>query len=365
VDTPLEPRASARLGDQITFHFFLTTMSKPICVVLDTNIWRARKFLLLNTPLAAALLFSLQRKGGVVGMPEVLELEILKQLGNLIVEEARRFEDAAAVLSDLGVPTYSGPPFSEEALRASIRKRLDDFGSTLLRLPLSLEQARRALNRINSDLPPNGHKNQQFKDSALWEAIREFGSSYDVVFATADKGFFDQRDSRRGLAANLQKDISDRQVQIRVFHEDKIEELLGLLQDGLPTIDPTHISSLLLDGIQDRARESARTRGYTLGPLTSTGVVAFLTSRRDTLTVSFRFRYKITGDRPSQEGVLGEYAIDGMCYYNISQSVVDEVEITYEGIKWEYPGGFLDAQSWVPIQATGPQKERGPMISWT
>ena len=52
--------------------------NKPICVVLDTNIWRRNP--LLKNPLGAALLFSLRRTGACIGLPEVIEDEIVKNI---------------------------------------------------------------------------------------------------------------------------------------------------------------------------------------------------------------------------------------------------------------------------------------------
>jgi hypothetical protein len=52
--------------------------SKPLCVVLDTNIW-VYKTSLLRTALGAALINYLVRLKGVLGLPEVVEEEIVKQ----------------------------------------------------------------------------------------------------------------------------------------------------------------------------------------------------------------------------------------------------------------------------------------------
>lgn len=50
---------------------------RPICVVSDTNVWRSE--LLLRTARGVALLYKIRRSGGVLGMPEVIEREIVKQ----------------------------------------------------------------------------------------------------------------------------------------------------------------------------------------------------------------------------------------------------------------------------------------------
>jgi hypothetical protein len=54
-----------------------SNVSKPICVVLDTNVW-VHKTNLLRTALGAALINSLWRLEGLLGLPEVVEEEIAK-----------------------------------------------------------------------------------------------------------------------------------------------------------------------------------------------------------------------------------------------------------------------------------------------
>lgn len=48
---------------------------KPICVVLDTNVWV--KELLLNSSLGAAFLYSLAKLRGRIGLPEITEKEVI------------------------------------------------------------------------------------------------------------------------------------------------------------------------------------------------------------------------------------------------------------------------------------------------
>jgi hypothetical protein len=67
----------------------------------------------------------------------------------------------------------------------------------------SIEHARAALRRVNEETPPNGSKNQQFKDSAIWEAVLELAANHRVHFVTKDTGFYEGRDLKRGLAKQL------------------------------------------------------------------------------------------------------------------------------------------------------------------
>src|SRR5213593_3729857 len=44
---------------------------KPICVVIDTCIWRSN--LLLKNPVGMSLMYTLGRQHGVIGFPEIVE----------------------------------------------------------------------------------------------------------------------------------------------------------------------------------------------------------------------------------------------------------------------------------------------------
>src|SRR5687767_1960869 len=92
---------------------------------------------------------------------------------------------------------------SEAEFEESAKSRLQELNSLLRRVPFTLEHAKSALKRVNDETPPNGPKNQQFKDSAIWEAVIELSETYPVHFVTEDKGFFEGREIRRGLAQAL------------------------------------------------------------------------------------------------------------------------------------------------------------------
>ena len=86
------------------------------CFVLDTNVWKSRRFLLLKTPLSAAFLYVLGQQRGYIGLPEVLEDEILKHLSRATLDYARQFEAAAEALRDLGIDLYHDAPLDKAYL---------------------------------------------------------------------------------------------------------------------------------------------------------------------------------------------------------------------------------------------------------
>lgn len=67
----------------------------------------------------------------------------------------------------------------------------------------TFDQAQGALRRVLDKVPPNAEKNQQYKDTLIWEAALELSRELEVVLVTSDHGFYSDRDPGKGLAAEL------------------------------------------------------------------------------------------------------------------------------------------------------------------
>ena len=111
---------------------------------------------------------------------------------------------------------------SERILKEAVSKRLEELDAFLVRVPLTLEQTRSAVRRVNDEIPPNGPKNQQFKDSVLWEAVLELAKSFRVVLVTYDKAFFEDRKPDRGLAAELKADCEREGQDVSLIHGEAL-----------------------------------------------------------------------------------------------------------------------------------------------
>jgi hypothetical protein len=154
----------------------MSAEQKPICVVIDANIWRQSSSLLLRTPMGSALLYILRQSSGYIGLPEIIEEELIKHtlksgleaVGNINKE----FKTIEAIM---GSSHYTVP--DKAKLEAVIKERLTDLDDLFIRVPFTLEHAKLALRRVFEGTPPNGLKNQQFKDSAIWEAILTISDS--------------------------------------------------------------------------------------------------------------------------------------------------------------------------------------------
>lgn len=310
--------------------------ARPVCVVLDTNVWCSLKFLLLNTQTSEALLYALQRRRGRIGLPEVIERELEKNIMKVGIEALDRAVSANAVLHDIAQPGFLPLP-DQGRLRAAIQERIQELDEMIVRVPFTPEHALKALDRVNSETPPNGPKNQQFKDSAIWEALLELGRTYEVYFVTADKGFFEGRNPKDGPARTLLAEVNAECRSLHIVHSDGADGVVATLQDGVPSLETNEIAALLiphvLGHIRVRMKDRIRRHGGKIGRLLSHRLTPFRIQSADHRIIGFDFRYEYgpqSIDNPPNEA--GSLNVAGTCRYNFHLGSISDVRITSDSI---------------------------------
>lgn len=309
--------------------------AKAICVVIDTCIWRSEW--LLRTAQGAALLFSLRQSNGVLGMPEVIEREIVKHTVATGTECIKKIDSNFHLLGVLvGTTAYKLPTI--EQLQTHAMSRLDELRSLFVPVPFTLEHAKSALDRVNSGLPPNGPKNQQFKDSAIWEAIIHLARSYRVYFLTTDNTFFkDPEKPIKGLADNLAAECSAIGAEIHIYRD--ISSCLQALQKHAAPLDQNELANVIETMIVKLALEKASAaRGYSLtGERIGVSISAFATDKLDTLTLTFELTYRLADLSQDETAPRLEPTITakGNCYYNMTSKEISNVLIDAEIFTWK------------------------------
>jgi len=182
-----------------------TSARKPDCVVIDTNVWRSS--LLLKAPIGVSLVYTLHKQGGFIGLPEVVERELKKQVVLHGIEASQELEKWSRIVSTLMDSLHLPDLPTSEALERKVNERLEELAPILVRVPFTPEHASAALDMVIEELPPNRPRNQQFKDSAIWQAVLNLASEYSLHFVTNDRGFLlDRNDPAKGLTDNLLED---------------------------------------------------------------------------------------------------------------------------------------------------------------
>jgi PIN domain len=271
--------------------------AKPSCIVLDTNAWYHDP--LLNGSIGAALLYYAQQTDALLGLPGVIERELVKHGVRKGLEAAGQVVSGLSVLERFtGVRPIVELP-DEKAFADSLQRRLNDLERLIVRTPFTHEDAIAALDRVNSDLPPNGPKNQQFKDSAIWEALLRLGEAYSVEFVTNDNAFYQGRDCRtERLAINLQEDCRNRNVAVRIY--SSISSLLKNLKASAPPVDTRLIASSVAAIIADQLQTAAAQRSLDLGDLVFHEISTFATEAFGKLAISFSLTFRLVDSSPDE-----------------------------------------------------------------
>jgi hypothetical protein len=174
----------------------MSAEQKPICVVIDANIWLQDSNLLMRTAMGSALLYILKQSNGKIGLPEIIEEELTRNIvenGLKAIEQINKGFKSIEVIMGFR-DSYEVP--NKAQLEAAVKERLTDLEDVIIRIFFTFEHAKSALRRINEKTQPNGDNNQQFKDSAIWEAILELSDSYTIYFISDDNAFFKNRKSK-------------------------------------------------------------------------------------------------------------------------------------------------------------------------
>ncbi len=289
-------------------------------ILPDTNIWLGDTWL-MRSPIGAALLFAVEQMDANLLLPEVVEREVLKHVLRFGIEADQQIEATyrqikmlAGRRDDYRIPT-------PEDYSAAVVERFNELDDRLVRLPFTLDHARGALSRVIEGSPPNGTKNQQFKDSAIWEAAMEAASRGPVHFITRDKGFFDERNPSKGLALNLKEELAARATEIHVHWG--ADSFLSVIQQDLPSVEEAPLVQAVIGLVTPPVKQRAEREGGLLGPVLRSEVQLFLTEMPSVLAVDFLLVYRVD----LEEDRSAKMAIEGSCSYDLRTGRPDDLKL--------------------------------------
>ncbi len=316
----------------------LNISEKPDCVVIDSNIWRSE--LLLKTPVGVSLVYTLGRQRGSIGLPEVVEGELTRQVLELGNEAAQALEKSSRIIDTLIDSPFSALIPDDAILEEKVAARMDELAPIVVRVPFTLEHAKAALAMVNAKLPPNGEKNQQFIDSAIWQAVLTLSSEYRVHLVTNDRAFLLNRgDPSQGLAKNLQEDC--RNVGVSVGIHCELGACLKAIRRDAPTVDQARLCSLVLPSVESALRIEAMRNSVSVGKVLNADTVAFRIPKADRLAVDYTITTQCEQDSSSAMDNRRDIRaiIQGSCYYDPVAGSLSDNFIQDVAIEWNYEGG--------------------------
>lgn len=175
-------------------------------IVFDTNIWISE--LGLNSQIGSAVRFFIKQKKAKIVVPHVVRLETEAHLRNdlkkYVCEMNNNYMRLLAYfgkLKEIILP-------DDNDIERKVQEIFSSLGVDIIDFPFTLESAENSLLKTIHKLPPSGENNQQFKDGVIWADCMKLLEEDDVYLISGDKGFYDKRDYKNGLAINLKEEIS-------------------------------------------------------------------------------------------------------------------------------------------------------------
>ncbi len=274
-------------------------------VILDTNIWISTK--LLTSGLGPAFLFSLKRTGIKLAIPEVIEREIRKNSRDLILKAIKTIHEGYADIEMvMGIrDDYMVP--SQTEIDDRVDERLNELQLSIHKIKFTFDDAKNALLKVINGLPPNGIKNQQFKDSAIWKSIIRLSDLGEIYFITEDKGFFKDREPIMGLADNLADETLKTSHPIKVYSE--LIQFMNQIEQTLPPLDKNMIEKSIISSLSEVLTRHVQDIGYDRGDLFGSDIFPFITEQPNILVIDFKFSFNaidipIPENNSNTDGVL-------------------------------------------------------------
>lgn len=322
----------------------MSAEQKPICVVIDANIWLQDSNLLLRTPMGSALIYILKKINGKIGLPSVLEEEITRNTISNGVKATKKIKENFKTLSVI-MRSHSPYEVPDEAqIKSAVQARITELDSLFQRLDFTWEHAQSALKRINEKSPPN-HNNQQFKDSIIWEAILDLLSSYTVHLVAKDQAFYKGGTLQiNNLAKNLLSDCKKRGGTVYIYPD--MASCLKVIQKDVPPLDSNSLIGEIDSYINSKLeRDLAIEFGFEVGCLAVqlSSVSPFFTENQEKLALTFELCYQCydvenTGIDERSNAVL---KIKGDCFYEFDTQIISDIKMDRETIDWIEPSGEL------------------------
>lgn len=313
---------------------------KPDCVVIDTNIWRSD--LLLKTPIGVSLLYTLGRQGGFIGLPEVIERELKEQVVEAGLEAAQKLVECSRIIDTLTDSPFDASSPTQIELEKIVDERIAQLEPVLVRVPFTLEHARAALEMVHAKVPPNGVKNQQFKDSAIWQAILTLSLEYTPYLVTNDRAFLRvHSDPSQGLAVNLKEDCQRIGRNVGVYCD--LGSCLKSIVGDVQSFDKQYLASLISDSIMPRVRDEATRNRLEIREPFDIEITSFRTTEPDRLAVDYTAKTRCEFlDQSSEEPdprTDCRAIIHGSCYYDVRDSSISSHFIEYITFESQYATG--------------------------
>jgi len=292
---------------------------------------------MLRTPISLALLNGVVVNDARIGLPEVVEKEIMiktEQRGIQLLDEISKLIRLLTYYSQDTMTPNELP--TKNAISTALPKRLEELSAHIIRHKHSLSEMQNALDMVLRRLPPNTEKNQQYKDSLMWQAVLSLADKYYIHFVTKDKGFFDNRNYADGPAKNLSKDIESKENRIEIH--PGLQSCTALLRTFDKPLDDELIYQKIFQAAKDEIDRHFVPKGFFPKSRKSASLTKFFTSDPVKIAIQFHMAFEL-GELYQHEEVDNPWmSLHGNC-------LVSTEKLDISNLKIDSMGGGLTPKS--------------------
>ncbi len=175
-------------------------------ICLDTNVWLKER--MLSSQAGKALIDHIRSCRTKIFRPSIVAAELNRNISKRIADidaEIRSLDHERKQLLGDAWDSYTALTASSDD---TVRNAQYEFNEYLIDAIGSDQAKLAAADRVIKGKLPNLPKNQQFKDSLLWEELLELNEKKTVLI-TSDKNFYEAQDYRKGLAKALRDELEN------------------------------------------------------------------------------------------------------------------------------------------------------------
>ncbi len=317
----------------------MTTSLSPI-VLLDANIWFAERMMLSSV--GAATLYALTESGKKIGLHEITEREVTDLMSNhaeaSVIQIGKSVRFLRQITGDkihIHVPTQT-------AISEAVSNRWKNLSGIVEHLPLTLDDTRKALNRIFIGAPPCGQNNEQFRDSCLWECALNLGKHREVHLVSGDGDFYEGRKLANGLSKILQEELTSHNSNVQI-HKN-LNDFLEATKTASLKIDEAPIRVAITNAVIAKAAEiiGDNKSNYEIDRIGDLRITGYATPKPSEVAISFTMafdmsRIDLKDDKETKVNV--ELSVVGGCSYDPNTKNISNVEISQRHMRLN-EGGY-------------------------
>lgn len=301
-------------------------------VVLDSNIWISQ--LGLNSPVGTAVRFFIKNRKAQIALPEVIRLETENNLRDRLNGHISKIRDNySALLTAFGQLKEIVLP-DESAVDNKVAGVFASTGLEIRDVPFSTDSAKESFIRTVRELPPCD-RSQEFKDGMIWADCLRLLKEDDVIFVTADKAFFQDRDYAKGLNKILDEEARGATHSLRLL--PSIEKLLDDIKVEV-TLDEQLLVSSYLEQNGDTVQQILGKYGFEAqsGPKVERKLFATENPSKMFLSFVIKFECKDVTKEGRFDGIL---SVRGDGFYNSDLRSFEQLKSFEEELKFKLEDG--------------------------